>query len=75
MNKLYIMDAEDCLNQIETNSIQIVYIDPPYNTLSKKFEYYDHYEDWDSFISSKLKKHIQFYKKQESCSFLLMIIN
>ncbi|AUX61087.1 DNA methyltransferase [Simonsiella muelleri] len=56
MNKLYVMDAEDCLNRLPENTFQTVYIDPPYNTQSKKFEYHDHYDDWEDFITSKIRK-------------------
>ena len=50
------MDAEDCLNRLPENTFQTVYIDPPYNTQSKKFEYHDHYDDWEDFITSKIRK-------------------
>lgn len=50
------MDAEDCLNLLPENTFQTVYIDPPYNTQSKQFEYHDHYEDWENFIASKIHK-------------------
>ena len=56
MNKLYIMDAEKCLNKLPEKYFQTVYIDPPYNTQSKKFEYHDDYADWDVFIASKIRK-------------------
>lgn len=56
MNKFYIMDAEECLALLSENSIQTVYIDPPYNTQSKKFEYYDNYENWEGFIYSKIQR-------------------
>lgn len=56
MNEFYIMDAEKCLDRLPENHFQTVYIDPPYNTQSKKFEYHDDYPDWDNFIASKIRK-------------------
>lgn len=50
------MDAEKCLCRLPENTFQTVYIDPPYNTQSKQFEYHDDYEDWDNFITSKIRK-------------------
>lgn len=54
MNKFYIMDAEKCLGRLPEKYFQTVYIDPPYNTQSRKFEYHDDYPDWDNFITSKI---------------------
>lgn len=62
-NRLYIMDAERCLDLLKKNSFQMVYIDPPYNTRSKKFEYHDFYDDWDNFIYSKLEKTYSLLKQ------------
>lgn len=56
MNKFYIMDADECLSQLPEQHFQTVYIDPPYNTQSKKFEYHDSYPDWDSFIARKIRQ-------------------
>ena len=67
------MDAEKCLNKLPEKYFQTVYIDPPYNTQSKKFEYHDDYADWDVFIASKIR--IKCYKKQAYYLFLLTIIN
>ena len=55
MNKLYIMEAMDCLNMIENNSIKMIYIDPPYNTKSKIFEYDDNNKNWDNMMQELLK--------------------
>lgn len=53
---MYIVgDAEEKLKDIATNSIKLIYIDPPYNTGSK-FIYNDKRKstDWLSFMESKL---------------------
>lgn len=50
------MDSDDALNLIEPNSVQTIYIDPPYNTQSKSFEYFDTHKNWESFILSKIRK-------------------
>ena len=55
-NLIYICDADIALDKIEKNSIQMIYIDPPYNTMSNSFEYSDRRDDWDKFISNLLKK-------------------
>jgi site-specific DNA-methyltransferase (adenine-specific) len=36
MNKLYLADSLDCLAEIANNSIDLVYIDPPFNTGKKQ---------------------------------------
>lgn len=53
-NKLFIADANDCLSILEDNSFQTIYIDPPYNTSSKNFEYLDKRDDWETFIEEKM---------------------
>jgi len=53
---MYIVgDAEEKLKDISTNSIKLIYIDPPYNTGSK-FVYNDKRDsaDWLGFMKSKL---------------------
>ncbi|WP_197724308.1 hypothetical protein [Mycoplasmopsis columboralis] len=47
MNKLYLMDAENCLKLIRNISVQSIYIDPPYNTKSNSFEYNDSRDNWN----------------------------
>lgn len=44
------------LDNIENESIQIVYTDPPYNTGKKNFFYEDSIDDWEGFMESRLKK-------------------
>lgn len=56
MNSLYMMDAEKALSLIDSDSVQSIYIDPPYNTYSKLFEYDDCHNDWEGFLFSKLEK-------------------
>lgn len=63
MNKLYIMDADNCLPMLSANSIQMVYIDPPYNTHSTNFEYHDSLMDWDCFMEKKLKLTLPLLKE------------
>lgn len=63
MNKFYIMDAENCLTMLDKESIQLVYIDPPYNTFSSNFEYQDRLDDWDYFIKNKLIKTLPILKE------------
>lgn len=50
------MEASDCLDSIKDNSIKTIYIDPPYNTGSNKFEYYDAHNNWNEMIEISLKK-------------------
>ncbi|ELA08213.1 type II DNA modification enzyme (methyltransferase) [Moraxella macacae 0408225] len=50
------MDADNCLKHLANNSVQMVYIDPPYNTQSTSFEYHDNLADWDDFMGQKLTK-------------------
>ena len=40
---------------IENNSIKMIYIDPPYNTKSKIFEYDDNNKNWDNMMQELLK--------------------
>lgn len=56
LNNLYIMDARDCLPQLDSNSIKMIYIDPPYNTQSKQFEYHDHHDNWHELIEPLLQQ-------------------
>lgn len=63
MNKFYIMDAENCLTMLGKQSVQLVYIDPPYNTLSSSFEYQDRLDNWELFIKSKLIKTLPVLKE------------
>lgn len=56
MNSLYVMNADDCLNLLQKQSFQTIYIDPPYNTYSKNFEYFDAYDDWTAFIQPKIQQ-------------------
>lgn len=63
MNKFYIMDAENCLTMLDKQSVQLVYIDPPYNTLSSSFEYQDRLDNWELFIKSKLIKTLPVLKE------------
>ena len=56
LNKLYIMDANNCLDYLENDSIKMIYIDPPYNTKSKSFEYADNDDVWNNGIENLLRK-------------------
>lgn len=56
MNKFYKMDCEEALVQIDADTVQMIYIDPPYNTKNNMFEYIDDFENWDEFIQTKLEK-------------------
>lgn len=53
-NQVYSMNAESFLPLLENDSIKMIYIDPPYNTKSKKFEYHDDIENWNDFIKNLL---------------------
>ncbi|GAA8347929.1 hypothetical protein HpDR31_00350 [Helicobacter pylori] len=50
MHKVFIMEALECLKRIEKESIQTIYIDPPYNTKSSNFEYEDAHADYEKWI-------------------------
>ena len=67
MNSLYIMDAENCLNLLPIDCFQTIYIDPPYNTKSKDFEYLDDYNDWVDFIEPKIKKAYDLLQETGVC--------
>lgn len=69
MNKLYIMEANDCLEQIENETISVIYIDPPYNTKSKNFEYNDNFKNWNEMIEILLKKSY-FKLLEKGCIFI-----
>ena len=56
MNEFYVMDADECLCKLPENHFQTIYIDPPYNTQSQKFEYHDDSADWDNFIYRKIQQ-------------------
>lgn len=55
-NQIYSMNAENFLPLIKNNTIKMIYIDPPYNTKSKNFEYNDDIENWDLFIKNLLEQ-------------------
>lgn len=63
------MEALECLKRIEKESIQTIYIDPPYNTKSSNFEYEDAHADYEKWI----KEHLILAKavlKQSGCIFI-----
>ncbi len=69
MHKVFIMEALECLKRIEKESIQTIYIDPPYNTKSSNFEYEDDHADYEKWI----KEHLILAKavlKQSGCIFI-----
>ncbi|RVZ61042.1 site-specific DNA-methyltransferase [Helicobacter pylori] len=69
MHKVFIMEALECLKRIEKESIQTIYIDPPYNTKSSNFEYEDAHADYEKWI----KEHLILAKavlKQSGCIFI-----
>lgn len=64
--------ALSVLNYTHKGKIDVIYIDPPYNTGKKDFMYNDHYVDkedsyrhskWLSFIEKRLKLAKQILKK------------
>lgn len=55
-NQIYSMSAENFLPLVKSNTIKMIYIDPPYNTKSKSFEYNDDIENWDFFIKNLLEQ-------------------
>ncbi|WP_121021604.1 DNA methyltransferase [Helicobacter vulpis] len=67
-HKVFMMDALDCLARLESQSVQTIYIDPPYNTRGA-FEYHDcrgNYEAW-------IKEHLQAARrvlKSQGCLFV-----
>lgn len=63
LNKLYIMDANNCLDYLENDSIKMIYIDPPYNTKSKSFEYADNDDVWNNSIENLLRKSKKLLKE------------
>ena len=69
MNKLYIMEANDCLEKIENETISVIYIDPPYNTKSKNFEYNDDFTNWNEMIEILLRKSY-FKLLEKGCIFI-----
>ncbi len=69
MHKVFIMEALECLKRIEKESIQTIYIDPPYNTKSSNFEYEDDHADYEKWI----EEHLILAKavlKQSGCIFI-----
>lgn len=54
LNDIYSMKAEQFLPLLDNNSIKMIYIDPPYDTKSKQFEYNDDIENWSDFILNLL---------------------
>ena len=70
-NQLYISKAEDFLPKLDSQSIQMIYIDPPYNTKSKQFEYNDSFtdDDWEKMMSSVLTQS-QRILKETGCIFV-----
>ncbi|GAA8353642.1 hypothetical protein KH0195_10800 [Helicobacter pylori] len=69
MHKVFIMEALECLKRIEKESIQTIYIDPPYNTKSSNFEYEDAHADYEKWI----EEHLILAKavlKQSGCLFI-----
>ncbi len=69
MHKVFIMEALECLKRIEKESVQTIYIDPPYNTKSSNFEYDDSHADYEKWI----KEHLILAKavlKQSGCLFI-----
>lgn len=55
LNELYAMTAESFLPMLNNNSIKMIYIDPPYDTKSKNFEYNDDIENWSDFMINLLQ--------------------
>lgn len=70
-NQLHISKAEDFLPKLDSQSIQMIYIDPPYNTKSKQFEYNDSFtdEDWEKMMSNVLTQS-QRILKETGCIFV-----
>lgn len=70
-NQLHISKAEDFLPKLDSQSIQMIYIDPPYNTKSKQFEYNDSFtdDDWEKMMSSVLTQS-QRILKETGCIFV-----
>ena len=70
-NQLYISKAEDFLPKLDSQSIQMIYIDPPYNTKSKQFEYNDSFtdDDWEKMMSNVLTQS-QRILKETGCIFV-----
>ncbi|GAA6940608.1 hypothetical protein HpHUE59_01650 [Helicobacter pylori] len=69
MHKVFIMEALECLKRIEKESIQTIYIDPPYNTKNSNFEYEDAHADYEKWI----EEHLILAKsvlKQSGCLFI-----
>ena len=53
---LYIGDNIDVLPTLEeTESVDVIYIDPPYNTGKKIFSYEDTRSDWEQFMSARIE--------------------
>lgn len=70
-NQLHISRAEDFLPKLDSQSIQMIYIDPPYNTKSKKFEYNDSFtdDDWEKMMINVLTQS-QRILKETGCIFV-----
>lgn len=51
-NEINTMSAESFLPKVENFSVKMIYIDPPYDTKSKKFEYNDSFDDWIGFMEN-----------------------
>ncbi|URD68593.1 site-specific DNA-methyltransferase [Conchiformibius steedae DSM 2580] len=68
-NRLYSMAAEQFLPLLDNSSINMIYIDPPYNTQSKQFEYNDSCSDWEIFIEPLLHQ-ARDKLREDGCIFI-----
>lgn len=55
-NEYIIGDCEEKLDLIDDASVKLIYIDVPYNTKNKNFEYHDSRDEWYSFMETKIIK-------------------
>lgn len=56
MNKIFQGDNMLSLDLINDNSIDTIYIDPPYNTNLKTLSYNDTFDNYKLFIKERLEK-------------------
>lgn len=63
INKFHVGDNMVFLQKLEDDSIDMIYMDPPYNT-GRNFHYFnDHYNDFNGFLQERIKECHRVLKK------------
>lgn len=66
MNKIICGDNLQTLDTIDNNSIQLVYLDPPYSTLGKQNKYNDSFDTDDAWLAMMEPRLVKSYDKLQS---------